>query len=52
MMTMDVKLRIDDEEIDMNAFVEKMLGGMVVGAVSSLRGYEGDWEKIKIEIKK
>ncbi len=49
---MEVKLRIDDEEIDLNEFVEKMLGGMVVGAVSSLRGYEGSWQKIKLEVKK
>jgi len=45
-------LRIDDEEIDLNGFVEKMLGGMVAGAVSSLKGYEGGWEKIRLEVRK
>jgi hypothetical protein len=49
---MEVKLCIDDEKIDLNAFVEKMLGGMVVGAVSSLKGYEGGWKTITLEVKK
>lgn len=49
---MEVKLCIDDENIDLNSFVEKMLAGMVVGAVSSLKGYEGGWKMIGLEVRK
>ena len=48
---MVMKLRIDGKEIPLNEFVEKIIGGAVVGAVSSLKGIKEDWEKIEIEIK-
>lgn len=49
---MDVKLLVDGEEISLNKFVVKILGGTVVGAVSALRGVKEDWKEIKIEIKR
>ncbi len=49
---MDVKLFVDGEEIRLNEFVVKILGGTVVGAVSSLRGVKEDWKEIKIEVRK
>jgi hypothetical protein len=47
---MDMKLRVDGKEIPLNEFVAKILGGTVVGAVTSLRGIKEDWKKIEIEI--
>jgi hypothetical protein len=47
---MDMKLRVDGKEVPLNEFVEKILGGTVVGAVTSLRGIKEDWKKIEIEI--
>jgi hypothetical protein len=47
---MDMKLRVDGKEIPLNEFVAKILGGTVVGAVTSLRGIKEDWKKIDIEI--
>lgn len=47
---MDVKLVVDDEQIDLNEFVTKVLSGTVVGAVTSLRGIKKDWKKIEIEL--
>lgn len=47
---MSMKLKVDDKEIPLNEFVEKMLSGTVVGAVTSLRGIKEDWKKIEIEI--
>ena len=41
---------IDGEEIDLNEFVEKILSGTVIGAVTSLRDVNKDWKKIEIEI--
>jgi hypothetical protein len=45
-----MKLLVDGKEIPYNEFVEKMLSGMIVGAVSSLKGIKEDWKKIEIEI--
>jgi hypothetical protein len=47
---MDMKLLIDGREIPLNEFVEKILTGTIVGAVTSLRGIKEDWKKIEIEI--
>jgi hypothetical protein len=47
---MSMKLLVDGKEIPLNEFVEKMLSGSIVGAVTSLRGIKEDWKKIEIEI--
>jgi len=49
---MGMKLLVDGKEISLNEFVEKMLRGTIVGAVTSLRGIKEDWKKIEIEISK
>ena len=49
---MEVKLLVDDEEIALNEFVAKMLGGTVSGAISSLRGIKRDWKKIDVSLTK
>jgi hypothetical protein len=45
-------LRVDGKEIPLNEFVNKMLTGTIVGAVTSLRGIREDWKKIEVEITK
>ncbi len=49
---MDVKLHVDSEEIEINEFVEKVLSGIILGAVNSLRGIKEDWKEIKIVLEK
>jgi hypothetical protein len=49
---LNVELLIDGESVDLNKFVEKILGGTVVGAVTSLRDVKTDWAKIEIRVKK
>ncbi len=49
---MTLKLRVDDKDIPLNEFVEKILNGMMVGAVTSLRGIRDDRKKIEVEITK
>ena len=49
---MTIKLKVDGQEIPLNEFVEKILSGTVTGAVTTLRGIDGDWKKIEIEIEK
>jgi hypothetical protein len=44
------KLKVDDKEIPLNEFVEKILSGTITGAVGSLKGIKGGWKKIEIEI--
>jgi len=51
-MLLDVKLLVDGKEIDLNEFVVKILGGTIVGAVTSLRGIKMDWKKIELEVTK
>ena len=38
--------------IDLNEFVEKILGGTIVGAVTSLRDIKKDWKKIEMQVTK
>jgi hypothetical protein len=47
---MNLKLQVDGKKIPLNEFVEKILSGSTVGAVTSLRGIKENWEKIEIEI--
>ena len=49
---MSLKLKVDGKEIPLNEFVEKIMSGTIIGAVTSLRGINEDWKKIEIEIKK
>lgn len=49
---MNVELLVDGEAVDLNEFVERVLGGTVVGAVTSLRGIKKDWARIEIRVKK
>ncbi|HEX9862249.1 MAG TPA: hypothetical protein VGB11_03090 [Candidatus Bathyarchaeia archaeon] len=47
---MGMKLKVDGKEIPLNEFVEKILNGTVVGAVTSLKGIKENWKKIEVEI--
>jgi hypothetical protein len=49
---LNAKLLVDGEEVDLNEFVEKILGGTLVGAVTSLRGVKKDWKKIELVVTK
>jgi hypothetical protein len=49
---LDAKLIIDGKEVELNEFVTKILGGTIVGAVTSLRGVKKDWKEIEIKVSK
>ena len=49
---LDVKLSVDGEDIALNKFASKMLGGTLVGAVMSLTGIKKDWKEIKVKVTK
>jgi len=46
-----VRLKIDDEEIRLGSFPEKVVERTIRGLISSLKDIDGDEEKIEIEIK-
>ena len=52
MNKLGLKLKIDGKEIPMNEFVERIMDGTIIGAVSSLKGIKEDWKKIEIEIQR
>ncbi len=47
-----MKLKVDGKEIPLNEFVERLIQGVVVGGVSSLKGIKENWEKIEIVVTK
>ena len=49
---MNTKLLVDGKEIPLNEFVNSIMSGTVVGAVTSLRGINKDWKKIEIQVTK
>ncbi len=51
-MLLNVKVFVDGEEIDLNEFVERILGGTLVGAVTSLRNIKKDWNTIRVDVTK
>jgi len=51
-MLVNVRLLVDGEEINLNEFVVKILGGALVGAVTSLRGIKKDWKEIEVKVTK
>nr|MDO8097553.1 hypothetical protein [Candidatus Njordarchaeota archaeon] len=49
---LDVKLLVDDAEIELNEFATKILAGTITGAVTSLRGIKKEWKEISITVTK
>ncbi len=49
---MDVELRVDGKDVALNEFVIQILGGTLVGAVTSLRGIKKDWKEIVVKVTK
>jgi len=49
---LDVKLFVDNEKVELNEFVEKILSGTLEGTISSLRGIKTDWKTVNIHLSK
>ena len=50
--TLEVEIRIDGEEIEVNRFVQDMIGNAIAGALSALKGVRRDWDELKITVKR
>jgi hypothetical protein len=48
---MNVKLAVNGNEIQLNAFTQEIIGNVVIAMAESLRGVEEGWKKIIIEVK-
>ncbi|MCQ5361821.1 MAG: hypothetical protein NO482_00155 [Candidatus Methanomethylicia archaeon] len=49
---MRVKVVVDGKEIPINEFVNQMLGGMISGGVTALKGVGEDWKTIEIRVER
>lgn len=47
---MELELIIDGKDIIMNKFVQRVIAGIVGGAVETLEGVDEDWTDIKLTI--
>ena len=47
---MEIKLVIDDKDVDMNEFVSNIISNVIMGAVNSLEGINTEWKKLKVKI--
>jgi hypothetical protein len=48
---MEVVLTVDGKDIEINHFVQSILGSTVIGAVTTLHGVEDDCKEVVIKIK-
>jgi hypothetical protein len=49
---MRVSLKVDEKEIDLNAFTQEIIGNTAAAMAESLRGVDHDWKGIEIRIQK
>ncbi|MDF1556753.1 MAG: hypothetical protein P1P80_01020 [ANME-2 cluster archaeon] len=47
---MEIELIVDGKDIIMNKFVERIIAGIVAGAVQSLEGVDEDWQDLTLTI--
>jgi hypothetical protein len=49
---LNLDLKIDENKVEVNEFVAKILSGTIIGAISSLRDVEDDWTEMTLKISK
>jgi len=47
---MEVRLVVDDEEIELNRFVTEIIGRVLEAMISTLKGVRDDWKIAKVEV--
>ncbi len=48
----EVEIHIDGDVIGLNRFVQGLMGNMISGAISALKGVRSDWKEIEITVKR
>ena len=46
----EVEIVVDEEKIEANEFVQNVIGKVIAGAVSALKGVKEDWKEIEIRV--
>ncbi|UGV40740.1 hypothetical protein J7W08_11955 [Methanococcoides orientis] len=49
---MEVELTVDGNDIEINHFVQKILGAMTSSSVETLHGVDENWKNLTIKLKK
>lgn len=49
---MEVELTVDGNDIEINHFVQKILGAMASSSVETLHGVDENWKNLTIKLKK
>ena len=50
MKKMRTEVLVDGRSVELNDFVQEIIGRTVAGAVSALKGVEADWKTIEVRI--
>jgi len=50
MKKMRTEVLVDGRSVELNDFVQEIIGRTVAGAVSALKGVESDWKTIEVRI--
>jgi len=48
----EVEIFVDKEEVEVNEFVQNVMGRAIAGAVTVLKGVNEDWNEIEIKVKR
>jgi hypothetical protein len=48
---MEVVLTVDGKDVEINHFVQSILGSTVIGAITTLHGVEDDCKEVVIKVK-
>jgi hypothetical protein len=48
----DLKIVVDGEEVDVNGFVQNIIGRAIVSSVCVLKGVNEDWEEMELTVRK
>ncbi len=48
----DLKIVVDGEEVDVNEFVQNIIGRAIASAVCVLKGVKEDWEEMELTVRK
>ncbi len=51
-LKVEVEIFVDKEEVEVNEFVQNVMGRAIAGAVSVLKGVKEDWNEIEIKVKR
>ncbi len=49
---MEVELLVDGQDIEINHFVQKILGAMVSSSVETLHDVDEDWKEVNLILKR